>query len=117
MAIVAPLLPELYNTTDTVKKLAVEFLLVGSAMMPFISYTNACYFTLRSGGKTLITFVFDSAFVWVICIPTAFVLSRLTDMPILPMYIIVQALELVKCAIGFFMVRSRRWVNNLTDAI
>ncbi|MBR1660462.1 MAG: MATE family efflux transporter, partial [Oscillospiraceae bacterium] len=90
MALTAPLVPELYNTTPAVKSLAAEFLLVTSAMMPFIAYTNACYFTLRSGGKTLITFIFDSAFVWVVNIPVAMVLSRLTDMPILPMYAIVQ---------------------------
>ena len=115
MAVVAPLIPRLYNTTPAVKALAVQFLLVMSVMQPFIAYTNACYFTLRSGGKTIITFLFDSAFIWVVCVPVAFVLSRFTDMPILTLFIVVQALELIKCTVGFFMVRSRRWVNNLTE--
>ena len=113
MALVAPLIPELYNTTAAVKALAVRFLLVSSAMMPFFAYTNACYFTLRSGGKTIITFIFDSAFVWLVCIPIAFILSRFTALPILPLYAAVQSLELLKCVTGFFLVRSRRWVNNL----
>ena len=116
MALVAPLIPELYNTTPAVKALAADFLLIMSALLPFIAYTNACYFTLRSGGNTIITFIFDSAFVWVINIPAAMFLSRATSMPIIPMFAIVQSLELVKCAIGFFMVRSRKWVNNLTVA-
>ena len=113
MVFVAPLLPELYNTTDAVKALAVRLLWVSAAMMPVNGYTNACYFTLRCGGKTLITFLFDSAFVWVVCMPVAFVLSRLTALPILPMVIIVNALDLIKCAVGFFLVRSKKWVNNL----
>ena len=113
MFFVAPLLPELYNTTPAVKALAVRLLWVSAAMMPVNAYTNACYFTLRCGGKTLITFLFDSAFVWVVCIPVAFVLSRLTSIPILPMVVIVSALDLIKCAVGFFLVRSRKWVNNL----
>ena len=113
MFFVAPLLPELYNTTPAVKALAVRLLWVSAAMMPVNAYTNACYFTLRCGGKTLITFLFDSAFVWVVCIPVAFVLSRLTSIPILPMVVIVNALDLIKCAVGFFLVRSRKWVNNL----
>ena len=113
MALVAPLIPQIYNTTDTVKELAVKLLLVYAAMMPLYSYTNSCYFTLRSGGKTIITFVFDSLFVWVICIPVAFYLSRYTAMPILPMYAIVELLNLVKCVIGFFLVKNRRWVVNL----
>lgn len=113
MVFVAPLLPELYNTTDAVKALAVRLLWVSAAMMPVNGYTNACYFTLRCGGKTLITFLFDSAFVWVVCMPVAFALSRLTALPILPMVIIVNALDLIKCAVGFFLVRSKKWVNNL----
>lgn len=116
MALITPWVPKLYNTTDTVKALAVSFLLVSSALMPLYGFTNTCYFTLRSGGKTLITFLFDSAFVWVICIPTAFILSRHTAMPILPMYAVVQSLEFVKCVVGFFFVKSRRWVNNLVAA-
>ena len=113
MVFVAPLLPELYNTSDAVKALAVRLLWVSAAMMPVNGFTNACYFTLRCGGKTLITFLFDSAFVWVVCMPVAFVLSRYTALPILPMVIYVNALDLIKCAVGFFLVRSRKWVNNL----
>ena len=113
MALVAPLIPQAYNTTDTVKALAEKLLLIYAAMMPLYSYTNSCYFTLRSGGKTLITFVFDSLFVWVVCIPVAFVLSRYTQMPILPMYAIVELTNLIKCGIGFVMVRQRKWVVNL----
>ena len=113
MALVAPLIPQAYNTTNTVKTLAEKLLLIYAAMMPLYSYTNSCYFTLRSGGKTLITFVFDSLFVWVVCIPVAFVLSRYTQMPILPMYAIVELTNLIKCGIGFVMVRQRKWVVNL----
>ena len=113
MAVAAPLVPQVYNTTDTVKELAVKLLLVYAAMMPLFSYTNSCYFTLRSGGKTVITFVFDSLFVWVVSIPVAFVLSRYTGMNIVPMYLIVELLNVIKCVIGFILVRNRRWVVNL----
>ena len=116
MALIAPLVPEIYNTTPMVKRLAAELLFVSAAMMPVNAFTNSCYFTLRSGGKTIITFIFDSAFVWVICIPTAFALSRFTDMAILPMFIIVQALDLIKCVVGFYLVKARKWVNNLVAA-
>ena len=113
MALVSPFIPQIYNTTDTVKALAVKLLLVYAAMMPLFSYTNSCYFTLRSGGKTLIPFAFDSLFVWVFSIPVAFYLSRGTDMGIVLMYAIVELLNLVKCVIGAVLVRRRRWVVNL----
>ena len=113
MALFAPLIPRLYNTTDTVKAIAVNMLLVSAVMMPFSSFTNAAYFTLRSGGKTVITFLFDCGFTWVVNVPLAFVLSRFTGMPIIQMYICIQSLEFIKCIIGFFLVRSKIWVNNL----
>ena len=115
MAAVAPLVPQIYNTTDSVKALACDLLLVGAAMMPINAFTNACYFTLRSGGKTIITFIFDSAFLWVIAVPAAFVLSRFTPMPILPMYITVSLLDLIKCAVGYYLVKRRKWVNNIVS--
>ncbi len=113
MALAAPFVPRLYNTTALVKSLATRFLLVSSAMMPFSAFTNTCYFTLRSGGKVLITFLFDSAFVWCVCIPLAFCLTRLTALPIVPVFLAVQSTEVIKCVSGYFLVKSRRWVNNL----
>ena len=116
MAVVAPLVPRLYNTTAPVRSLAVAFILVNAGMMPVNAFTNACYFTLRSGGKTFITFLFDSAFVWCISVPAAFVLTRYTAMPIVPMYLLVYLLDLIKCVSGYFLVKSRKWAQNLTTA-
>jgi Na+-driven multidrug efflux pump len=83
-------------------------------MMPVHSYLNATYFTLRSGGKTFVTFLFDSGFVWCLMIPVAFSLSRFTDMPILPLYAICQSLDFIKCFLGEFMLKKGSWIQNLT---
>jgi len=115
MAVLAPFVPRIYNTTENAKSIAASLLLVSACMMPVNAFAHGCYFTLRSGGKTLITLIFDSAFVWVIAVPVAVVLSRFTDMPILPLYIIVQALEFIKVGIGFYMVKNRMWVKNLVS--
>ena len=115
MACVAPLIPQIYNTTAAVKALACQLLYVSAAVMPMNAYTNACYFTLRSGGKTVITFIFDSAFLWCIAVPVALVLSRFTTLPILELYIAVYALDLIKCAIGTYLLRKRKWVNNIVS--
>lgn len=114
MAIVSPYIPRLYNTIDEVKNLARELLLVSACMMPIDAYTNASYFTLRSGGKTFITFLFDSGFVWTVSVPAAFILSRFTGVPIVPMFIIVRGLDLIKCIVGYIFIKHRKWVNNLT---
>ena len=113
LAVAAPFIPRLYNTGEEVRALAKSFLWVAAFMMPFYAFTHACYFTLRSGGQTKITMLFDSCYVWGVCIPVAFVLSRFTSVPILPLYIICCSLELVKCVIGFILVRSGKWIVNM----
>ena len=115
MAAVSGLFPLMYNTTGAVRALATQLILVSAAMMPFSAYTNAAYFTLRSGGQTTVTFLFDSCFVWGICVPTAFLLSRFSGLPILPLYILCQGLELFKCGIGWYMIRKGTWIQNLTQ--
>ncbi len=113
MALCAPFFPRLYNTVPRVREIASAILLIGAATMPLHAFANSCYFTLRSGGKTLITFLFDSGAVWLLSIPVALFLAYRTRVPIVPFFAIVESLNLVKCLIGYIMVRRRRWVVNL----
>ena len=114
MAMLAGAFPMLYNTTPEIRTLASTLIIICGIMMPFNSYTNATYFTLRSGGQTFVTFVFDSCFVWVVCVPTAFCLSRFTGMGIVMLYGICQALDFVKCTLGAWMLKQGKWIQNLT---
>ena len=111
---VAKPFPMIYNTTESIREMATWLICICAATMPVHSYLNATYFTLRSGGKTLITFIFDSGYVWYCMIPVAFVLSRFTDMSILPLYTICQSLDLIKCVIGARMLKKGSWIQNLT---
>ena len=113
MASIAPFIPRIYKTTATAKIIATRMLLLSACTMPFFAYSNSVYFTLRAGGKSFITFLFDSGFNWIVGVPLAFILSRCTDLPIIPMYACIQALEVVKFFIGMVIVRSKTWVNNL----
>ena len=113
MAAMSPLFTVFYNVTEDVKSLATVMIVLYAVMMPFSSFAHNCYFTLRSGGQTFITFLFDSAFVWVISVPTGLILSRLTDLPIIPLFSICISLELFKCVIGFFMLKSGKWAKKL----
>lgn len=111
MMLFAPLFPKIYNTTAEIKGLATTMLLVVAAFMPVHAFTNATYFTLRSGGKTFITFLFDSGFVWTVAAPLAFCLSRFTAMPIIPLYALVLSADLIKCVLGYIFVKRGIWLN------
>jgi len=113
MILVSPLFPRLYATQDEVRALAAEFICIFALCMPMEAFINCAYFTLRSGGKTVITFVFDSIYVWAVNIPLAFCLSRFTDMPIVPLFFCCQFINVIKCIIGFVLVRKGVWIHNI----
>ena len=113
LMLLAPLFPLFYNTTEQVRALATGFIRVGAACMPIYAFMHASYFTLRSGGKTFITFCFDSVFLWVVSTPVAFALSRYTALPILTLYLCVQMIDLIKCVIGFVLVKKGVWLQNI----
>ncbi len=115
--ILAPLFPRVYNTSDSARYMASSLIRIGACFMPIFSFENAAYFTLRAGGKTGITFLFDSAFMCVVSVPAAFVLSRFTALPILPLYACVNLLNLLKCTLGFVLVKKGVWVNNIVNEI
>ena len=115
MAVVAPLFPAIYKTEQLVKDYATAFLRIAALCMPLNAFTHASYFTLRSGGKTIITFLFDSVFVWVVNIPLAYGLCHFTGLPIIPVILICSLAEAIKCVIGFILVKKGVWLNNIVN--
>ena len=105
----------LYNTTEAVRRIAVGLICLSALMMPVNSYNNAMYFTLRSGGQTFVTFIFDSGFSWCVCVPVAFILSRFTALPILPLYGICVGVDLFKIPIGAWMLKKGVWIRRIVD--
>jgi putative MATE family efflux protein len=116
LSIAAPIIPQFYNVEPEIKVLATRYIRIVSMCMPIFAYAHVSYFTIRSGGKTLITFLFDSCFSWVVSVPAAFLLSRYTEINVVNVYLIVNLLELIKCAVGFCLVKSGVWVRNIVKA-
>ncbi len=117
MFFVAPQFTHLYNTTDEVRTLAGNLIRISSVLMPIHSFYHASYFTLRTGGKTVITFLFDSFYLTVVNVPLAFCLSRFTALPVLVLYILVNGAELFKVIVGYVLIKKRVWVNNLVSEL
>lgn len=113
MALGSGVFPAIYNTTEAVRGLAQDLILICALVMPFQSFANATYFTLRSGGKTMITFLFDSVFLWVCGVSLAFTLSRFTSLPILPLFALCQLPDVLKCVVGEHMLKKGSWIQTL----
>lgn len=113
MALLAPALAHTYKVTPQVQDLAISFLYIVAVTQPIRAFMHACYFTLRSGGRTVITFLFDSVFVWVASVPAAYFLTRYTGLHIIPIYTIVQLLDILKCIVGYILVKKGVWLRNI----
>ncbi|MBR4761255.1 MAG: MATE family efflux transporter, partial [Clostridia bacterium] len=117
-ALLSGIIPKMYNTTDEVRTLAKHMIIITAVFMPIDAYAQSSYFTLRSGGKVLITMIFDSFFVWIVSVPFAFIISRYTALPILPFYALSLSLNILKCVLGYFYVKKGSWIKNLvSDAV
>lgn len=113
MLVLAKFFPLLYNTDGEVRRLAARFIVVTAIFMPQNAFLHASYFTLRSGGKTMITFLFDSVFIWCVSVPIAYALSRYTALPVIAVFVFVQMGDWIKCVIGFVLVKKGVWLQNI----
>lgn len=113
MIAVGRFFPAIYKTEESIKELARIFIVISALVMPLCAFSHCTYFTLRSGGKTIITFLFDSVYTWVLVIPFAYFLANYTTLSIMVVFFLVQFTEIVKVTIGFCMVRSGTWVQNI----
>lgn len=115
MLVLARFFPLLYNTDGEVRSLAARFIVVTAIFMPQNAFLHASYFTLRSGGKTVITFLFDSVFIWCVSVTIAYLLSRFTTLPVVAVYVFVQMGDWIKCVIGFVLVKKGVWLQNIVS--
>lgn len=113
LCIASPFVPLIYNTENHIRHLATLLLIVNAAYSPLSGFANISYFTLRSGGKTIITFLFDSVFTWVINYPTAYLLVTLTNLPIVWVVLMVQCMDVIKCVLGFILLKKGVWIHNM----
>ena len=114
-AIASNYIPYAYNTNNEVRSIAAGLMQIAAFTMPIEAYAHASYFTLRSGGKTFITILFDSCFMWVVSVVAAFVLNNYTNLPILTIYLICQLLNLLKCLLGYIFIKQGSWIKNIVS--
>ncbi|MBR5519404.1 MAG: MATE family efflux transporter [Clostridia bacterium] len=113
LAIAAPLIPQLYQTGEEVRTLATRFLWINAGCMPLFAIAQCCYFILRSGGKTVITFIFDCVYVWVVVIPFVYIMVHYTNLSITQICLFAPLSDILKCVLGLWLVAKGVWINKI----
>jgi putative MATE family efflux protein len=113
LAALSPVIPIIYNTTDDVRMMATRFMITSAIYMGFNAVCHCAYFTMRAGGKTFITFLFDSVYTWGFFVPYAYVLTHFTTLDIFVLYPVCYFANVVKCIIGIIFLKYGRWAQNI----
>lgn len=111
----SPFIPLVYNTEAEVRGLATSFLIISAISLPIQSVAHQAYFAIRSGGRTLLTCLFDCVYTWVVPLPLSFVLCRMTDWPMTWIMMGICFAELIKAIVGMILVKSGIWAKNIIN--
>lgn len=114
-AMTARFFPMIYNVSDEARRVAAQFITVNGLFMVQGAFLQSCYFTIRTGGKTFITFLFDSGFTWCVNIPVAWLAAHLTGMSAVMICVCVNCSDFIKTVIGFTLIRGNKWLNNIVS--
>ena len=109
----SPFFPMVYNTGEGVRELATFMIIVTAAVTPFRAFAHAAYFTLRSGGKVMVTILFDSVYMWSIVMPVSLILAHFTGMGIHWMFVLCQGVESIKFILGAVLLKRGTWARQL----
>lgn len=113
LSCLAPAFPLLYSAPNSVRSLATFMIVVNGLAMPFFSFAHAAYFTLRSGGRVGITFLFDSVYMWTVVVPAVKLLADFTDINIHWLFIIGTVAEILKGVLGAICLKKINWAKQL----
>ncbi len=111
----SPIIPLMFaEVSNEQKELASSLIRIYACYIPFFCICTSSYVILKTGGRTITTFILDSVLLWVLFIPTAWCLTLFTSLPLIFVYIAVQSCDVIKSVIGIIMVKQHKWVQNLT---
>lgn len=113
----AYVIPSFYDVSSSVKVLAKNLLQVSVLILPLEAMMQGLYYTMRSGGKTFLIFIYDAVFMTAINVPLALIIANFTDMSIVWMYGLCQGIVVLKCIIGFVFVKSDSWIKNVVSDV
>lgn len=109
------LVPLAYNVGENVRQMARILITISAFMMPFYLMNAGFFFILRAGGDTRSVMLMDSLYSWIVVVPYVLALAKLTDLPLISMFLLVQLTEFLKLGIAYNLFRKEKWAKNLTE--
>lgn len=115
IAALSGVIPMIYNVEQSVRDMTSGMLIAAGCTIWINALAHASYFTIRSGGRTIITFLLDSVFTLVIVVPVAYVLCYCTSMDVRVVYGLVELTNVIKFLIALPILISGSWARNVIN--
>ncbi|MBR4235312.1 MAG: MATE family efflux transporter [Clostridia bacterium] len=116
LLLTANFLPLVYTKSSLeAKALATRLIRICGLVLPLQGFAHCTYFILRSGGKTVITFLFDSVYTWAVPVPLAFLLIKCETLGIVAIYAICSSAEIIKDVLGYILLKKGVWIHNIVS--
>jgi len=110
----SPFFPKLYNTSDSVRSLASYMMIISGLSMPTSSLAVSCYFTLRSGGRALLTMLFDCVYGIVFTVPVGYLFAFGFNADIHALFAAITITEAAKGILGLILISKVNWAKKIT---
>lgn len=105
----------LFNVSAHTKQTTTVILYFFAAVL-FVKVSNMILGgILRSGGKTMYTFILDILGTWGIGIPIGFISAFLWHLPIQWVYLLISMEEVVRLVLGIRIFKTKKWVERITE--
>ena len=109
------LLPLVFNVDPAVFGIINGMVVVLAFAYPFRAFNIAMVIGVcRAGGDTVFSVFYDTFFMWVVALPLAALASFVFHVPAILIYVCICMEDPLKMVIGFWRLRSGRWLHNVT---
>ncbi|MBQ5769962.1 MAG: MATE family efflux transporter [Clostridia bacterium] len=114
--IAAPFIHHLYTLNDDAINALRILIRIKSCLIP-VYVVNVCtFFILRAGGDAMSTLVFDSGFLYLFPVLVSTLLSLYTPIGLVPLYCMVECLDILKMGLALILLKRGKWVRNLAQS-
>lgn len=109
-------LPHLFNVSENILRQSVYMLRVLICFYPMNAFNMLFIVGIcRSGGDTIYSAVNDLIWMWTIAIPLAAIAAFIWHVEPYIIYACLLSENILKAAMGFFRLRSGKWLRNVTE--
>ena len=111
-----PYLYPLFHLEGLALEIAITMCVIYLFMLPLKSFDiNNITGLLRAGGDSRMASIIDLSCQWVIAVPLTFLTALVFHAPVAVVCLCIQSENVCKCPWGLLRLRSRKWINNVTE--